>query len=120
VLQLQQQDNRLSIFKNQNFQKMETNVYKEVSQRLANIEAMLAGTKKVLTLDELAAYSGLAKSTIYKLTSTNQIPHYKPNGRYIYFDRDEINAWLLRNEVPTAAQQSMDAATYVTLKPSKA
>lgn len=99
---------------------METNVFKEFSQRLANIEATLAGTKKVMTLEDLAAYSGLAKSTIYKMTANQEIPHAKPNGRYIYFDRDEINAWLLRNKVKTAEQLNMDAATYTTLKPSKA
>lgn len=99
---------------------MEANDLKEFSQRLANIEAMMAGTKKVMTMDDLAAYSGLAKSTIYKMTSNQEIPHAKPNGRYIYFDRDEINAWLLRNKVLTAEQINMEAATYVTLKPSKA
>lgn len=98
---------------------METNILQDFSNRLANIEAILAGTKKAMTLDDLAAYSGLAKSTIYKLTSNHQIPHAKPNGRYIYFDRDEINDWLLRKKVKTSEEQSNAAGTYVTLNPHK-
>ena len=93
--------------------------YSKIEARLYSIELMLLGTKKVFTLEELASYSGLSKSYLYKLTSTKQIPHYKPNGKHIYFDRDEINSWLLRNEVITAAQQDIDSATYVTLNPHK-
>lgn len=98
---------------------METNILKEFSQRLANIEATLAGTKKAMNLDDLAAYSGLAKSTIYKLTSNQQIPHAKPNGRYIYFDRDEVNEWLLRNKIKTVEELDTAAATFTTLNPHK-
>lgn len=57
--------------------------------------------KDVLTLEECAAFTGLSRSQIYKLTSSGDIPHYKPNGKYIYFDRKELEAWLLRNRVST-------------------
>ena len=35
------------------------------------------------------------------LTSTKEIPHSKPNGKGLFFDKDEIDCWLLNNKVPT-------------------
>src|SRR5687767_11009450 len=91
----------------------------QIEQRLINIEALLIGAKRVLTFNDLASYTGLSKSYLYKLTSTSQIPHSKPNGKHIYFDKEEIDSWLLRNKIQTADLQNNAAATYVTLKPHK-
>ena len=42
--------------------------------------------KEVLTTAEASAYLGISESYIYKLTSLKQIPHYKPNGKLVYFN----------------------------------
>ena len=55
--------------------------------------------KKVLTMDELAQYTGLSKSYLYKLTSQKVIPHYKPNGKLVFFEREEVEKWLLSAKV---------------------
>ncbi len=47
----------------------------------------------VLTVDQLAAYLQLAKSTLYKLLRENKIPGTKL-GRHWRFRRDAIDAWL--------------------------
>ncbi len=51
--------------------------------------------KKVLTFEEAAKYMGVSKSCLYKLTSQKLISHYKPNGKMIFFDREELEAYLL-------------------------
>lgn len=56
-------------------------------------------TKEVLTISEASAYLGLSESYIYKLTASKQIPHYKPNGKLVYFNRKELRDWALRNQV---------------------
>lgn len=71
--------------------------------------------KKALTLEEVAAYTGLSKSYLYKLTSTGGIPCYKPRSKMVYFDRDEIDTWLLQNRIKTKEEIEAEAATYVTL-----
>lgn len=38
-------------------------------------------TKAVLTSTEAAAYMGVSKSYLYKLTMKGEIPHYKPKVR---------------------------------------
>jgi excisionase family DNA binding protein len=59
---------------------------------------LLLSQKKVLTLDEVSDYTGLSKSFLYKLTCKNEIPCYKPLGKHIYFNKEEIDSWLLQNK----------------------
>jgi len=73
----------------------------EIQAQLDEIKEILTTNKKVLNLNEVAKYIGYSKSHIYKLTSTNQIPHSKPNGKGLFFDKDEIDYWLLKHKVPT-------------------
>jgi excisionase family DNA binding protein len=56
-------------------------------------------TKEVLTSDEAARYMGISKSYLYKLTMTGEIPHYKPTGKLCYFNRAELEQWLLKHRI---------------------
>ena len=69
-----------------------------IDERLSNIETLLLSQKTVLNFNELAVYTGLSKSHLYKLTSTGGIPCYKPHNKQIYADRAEIDKWLLSNK----------------------
>ena len=89
--------------------------YKEsIDQRLSRIENLLIGQKTVLNFDEVAEYTGLSKSHLYKLTSTGGIPCYKPTGKRIYFDKEEIDNWLLRNKKLSQDEIDDKAETYIT------
>jgi excisionase family DNA binding protein len=48
---------------------------------------------KVLTIDDLAAYLKLSKSTVYKLCAEGKVPGNKI-GRHWRFHRDVIDGWL--------------------------
>lgn len=76
---------------------------------------MLAA-KRVLNLDDVAVLTGLSKSHLYKLTCENRIPFYKPNGKQIYFDRAEVEAWMLRNRQQTKEEAEQNAVAYCTRK----
>lgn len=65
-----------------------------LEERLKKIENSLYITKEMLTTTELAEYLGVSQSQIYKLTMNMEIPHYKPKGKTIYFDRKEIVRWM--------------------------
>ena len=73
----------------------------------------LLTSKKVLTFEDVALLTGLSRSYLYKLTSTNQIPHYKPSGKQLYFDREEIENWLKQNRVETVEETERKATNYV-------
>ncbi|MDL2320032.1 helix-turn-helix domain-containing protein [Alistipes sp. OttesenSCG-928-B03] len=76
-----------------------------VEERVTALEIGLkmAGlaSKEVLTFEEAAAYTGLSKSYLYKLTSTKKVPHYKSGGKMVHFSRPELEAWLLSRRVDT-------------------
>ena len=74
--------------------------------------SMLAA-KNVLNFDDAVVITGLSKSHLYKLTCTHQIPHYKPNGKQIYFDRAELEAWMKQNRVATQLEAEQQAINYV-------
>lgn len=87
-----------------------------IDERLANIEAMLLSSKTVFTFDEAATYTGLSKSYLYKLTSSGGIPCYKPNGKVLFFNRTELDSWMMQNRKATNNELETRANTYLALK----
>ena len=49
-------------------------------------------------LTEACKYIGVSESLLYKLTAAKEVPHYKPRGKMLYFNREEIDKWLLQNK----------------------
>ena len=86
-----------------------------IEERLANIERKLdiqaQEAKNILTLEEVAEYTHISKSYVYKLTSKGDIPYYKPNGKQLYFKRTEIDEWLLTNRNKTNQEIEREIAT---------
>jgi excisionase family DNA binding protein len=87
-----------------------------IDDRLRNIETLLLSQKTVLNFDEVAAFTGLSKSYLYKLTCSGGIPCYKPQGKHIYFNKPEVEQWLLQNRKATTRELDNQAATFVTLQ----
>ena len=87
-----------------------------VEQRLDRIEQLLRGQKTVLNFAEACEFAGLSKTYMYKLTHQGRIPHFKPHGKNIYFNREELERWLLQNPVKTAEQKECAAVDYVVRK----
>jgi len=82
--------------------------------RLEAIERYsLLAAKTVLTLNDVALLTGLSKSHLYKMTCQKQIPYYRPNGKQIYFERGEVEAWMKQNRVSTTQEAEQTAARYV-------
>jgi excisionase family DNA binding protein len=83
---------------------------KLLEERFNRLENLILLQKKKLTLKEVAIYTGYKESYIYKLTASQRIPHSKPEGGAIFFDRLEIDFWLSRNRIKTIDEinQSVD------------
>jgi excisionase family DNA binding protein len=88
----------------------------ELFKRLDKIEKLITSQgilmKDVLNFDEGCEYLDLSPSHVYKLTSTGGIPHYKPNGKKIYFKRIELDHWLLRNRTTTVEEIESRATSF--------
>jgi excisionase family DNA binding protein len=50
------------------------------------------------TIDEIAEKSRLARSTLYKLTSTRAIPFLKIGAR-VLFEEEKVDEWLAAHRV---------------------
>lgn len=88
-------------------------------ERVERIEERIFMTKEVLSLEEASAFLNFSKSQLYKLTRTFAIPHYKPTGKYIYFDKGELLQWIKSHPVKTRTEHEKDAIRYVMDKPLK-
>jgi len=92
----------------------ENETLQRLEQQMTELQANILSQKKVLTFSEAARYTGFSRSYLYKLTSMQKIPCSKPAGKMIFFDRVELENWLLRNQ---EVHEEIDtiASTYVTL-----
>lgn len=75
-------------------------------------QATFICNKTVLTIDEVAKYTGLSKCHIYRLTSEKRIPHYKPSNKLLFFNKSEIETWMQQNRVDTIEESEQMAAAY--------
>ncbi|PSV44859.1 helix-turn-helix transcriptional regulator [Photobacterium indicum] len=58
---------------------------------------MLNTPKKLITLKEVIALTGLSRSTIYKYISTREFPQQIPIGeRSVRWEDGEIQSWIQR------------------------
>lgn len=69
---------------------------------------------KLLTVDEAAAYMGFSKGYLYKLMNRHAVPYYQPTGRRCWFKREELDAFMTSNRVPTDAELSERAGRHLT------
>jgi len=66
---------------------------------------MIKNQDKVLTIEELAAYLKISKSTLYKLAQEGRLPGKKV-GRHWRFNRETIDSWLGEREKETAKKSA--------------
>lgn len=92
----------------------------EIIERLENLQRLIENQriymKEVLNFNEACQYLELSQSHLYKLTSVRNIPHYKPNGKKLYFKRKELESWLLRNRNATQEEIDRLAADFLIRK----
>ncbi|MEJ4090057.1 helix-turn-helix domain-containing protein [Galbibacter orientalis] len=72
------------------------NEQENVVELLQDIKTLLSQNKKIFNVEDLAQYTGLSKSKIYKLTQLRLIP--MGNNKHIrqkFFNKDAIDAWLM-------------------------
>ncbi len=72
--------------------------------------------KPVLNFEETCIYLKISQSHLYKLTSQKKIPHYCPQGKKLYFRRDEVDEWLLRNRQSATDEIDKLATDYIIRK----
>jgi excisionase family DNA binding protein len=100
------------------------NPFELILERLNTIENLLRSSKKIdpvliapvneiFNMVQAADYLGLAKSTVYKMTSSRLIPHSKI-GKKIVFKQNEIDDWITKHKIKTREEIEQEADAYLT------
>lgn len=85
----------------------------KIAEKLDRIERLIIANKKVLTFDEACEYTGISRSYLYKITSSGVIPYSKPNGKVIFFDKEKLDKWLLKNARKSADEIKEEALSFL-------
>ncbi len=85
-------------------------------QLLEEINNNLFFQKTVLSFEEACKYCCISKSKMYKHTSSSNIPFYKPEGKLIFFKKEELDQWLLRNRQSSMDELQREATKYSLTK----
>lgn len=90
-----------------------------INERLKSIEETLYSTKDILNMKEVCQYLDISQSLLYKLTCSGEIPHFKPRGKMIFFEKKELIEWikksnLLSSEITKGASKTIsnDSTNY--------
>ena len=90
-------------------------MFKDILTRLDRIEEKMNGASfQLMSCEEAAQYLKVSKSHIYKLTSQDQIPYYKPNGKKIYFNKGDLDGWIKHGRVLTKDEISEVADVWLS------
>jgi len=85
-----------------------------IEERMTALEKKVAegaegpGKKRMLTTEEAAAFLGITVDGLRGLTHKKLISYYKPNGKNMYFDTDELVAWQKKNHFEPIYSVSKD------------
>lgn len=69
-------------------------------------------SKNYITFPEACEYLGLSAHYLYKLVGRRRIPHYKPNGKKLFFSVEELDAWIAAGRVATSEELETAASKY--------
>ena len=68
-----------------------------IEQRFKSIEDALYTNKDILNMKEVCQFLDISQSMLYKLTCNEEIPHFKPHGKMIFFEKKELIKWIKKN-----------------------
>ena len=90
-----------------------TKLIADLQKRVETLEDMLDAGKEVLTVEEAAKFMGMARSSLYKMTSDQTIPFYRPNGKMIFFEKSDILSWIRKNRVSSREEIEEEARLHM-------
>jgi len=93
-------------------------VVRQIFEKVEKIEVLILELQpqggeqsKMLNVHEAAAFLNMTVAALYTLVSRKDIPVNKP-GKRLYFDKDELNAWIRNGKKKTMATIEQEATTY--------
>ena len=73
-------------------------IVNQVSALHAKIDSEL-NASPLMKLPKAAKYLQMSEPTLRRLIAEKKIPYHQPNGKIIYFDREDLDNYLRSNRV---------------------
>ena len=91
-----------------------------IENAIANLKITNPAPKMFAPMNvrEVSEYLKISVSSIYKLTSSSGIPHYK-SGKKLYFKKEDIDEWIFSNRIKTKDDIEKEAMEYIRKKPRR-
>ena len=84
----------------------------DIAKRLDRLETLAAlSSKSVLDIKDTAELTGYSVKYLRLLIAKREIPHYR-RGNRLYFNRDEIEDWMMGERIPTKEEMNIKAMGY--------
>jgi len=84
----------------------------DIAKKLDRLETLTAlSAKNVLDINDTAELTGYSVKYLRLLIARRDIPHYR-RGNRLYFDREEIEGWMLGTRIPTNEEIQSKAVGY--------
>ena len=77
----------------------------KILKELQEIKRLLSFQKKMLSVGDFCSYTGMSKNHVYHLTSTGKIKYYRPCGKLIFFDVQDVIEFLKQNPVKSSTSK---------------
>jgi len=78
---------------------------KKVYDSIEGLKTILVNQNaEFLTIEETSNFLKIKSSSLYNLVYKKQIPHYKPNGKKLYFEKNELIEWVTSSKVKSIDQ----------------
>ena len=91
----------------------------EIIYLMKDIVTKLGLQKEMFNIEDFCSYTGFSKDYAYKLTSKGSIRFYRPSGKQIFFDVEDVVAFLKQNPVKPSKDLDQESSAYNTKQKSR-
>lgn len=85
-----------------------------IEERLERIERLFVlAYKKALNVADVALLLGISESRVRHMANDGTLPYSKPNGGKLYFDKEDIERYLLSNRQLSKSEIESIASTRI-------
>lgn len=92
---------------------MKTDLHNQLERLEYLLEKNYIANKAVFNADEASDYLGVSKSYLYKLTHQRLIACYRPQGKLLYFRKEDLDTWIFRNRQESKDELAKEAIAFI-------
>ena len=84
----------------------------DIAARLERLETLVTlSAKEVLDINDVAQLTGYSVKYLRTMIASRDIPYYK-RGNRLFFNREEIEDWMMGTRIPTKEEMNIKAMGY--------